>query len=327
MYCPRIVIPPLPFLFVAIANAAYTCVDFMVPMSFTAESFPLTFPEFQNHYQSVAFLTALAGRDALPSPVGSPVNISLDLNVAAQFCSPKGVKSPKVVQVLTHGLGFDHTYWNFGGPDSEYNYIKSAAEAGYATLSYDRVGTGKSTFENPYTEGQLGVEVTVAATLTTLLREGKLSSIAKCHIPTPKKVVHVGHSFGSLITGTLAGSVPDLSDGIVLTGYSTDPTAATGFAISTNFHLASEAIPDRFAGLSTGYLTWADELANQFAFFYYPNFDPAVLAAAEANKMPFALGEVLSPYNLKQPAWNGPLLVSLCCFVIYRNLGSNTTCR
>ena len=288
-------------------------------MSFTAESLPTTFPDFQNHYQSVAFLTTLSGRDSLSSsPYGSPVNISLDLSVAAQFCSPKGVKSPKAVQVLTHGLGFDHTYWQFGGPESEYNYIKSATESGYATLSYDRIGNGKSTFADPYREEQLGIEVTVAATLTTLLREGRLSSIAKCHIPTPKKVLHIGHSFGSLITGTLAGSVPELSDGIVLTGYSTDSTYALNFAIGTNFHLASEAVPDRFAGLSTGYLTWADELANEFAFLYYPYFDPAVLATAEANKMPFAIGELLSPYDLKQPGWKGPLLVSSHSFQIYQ---------
>lgn len=207
-------------------------------------------------------------------------------------------------------LGFDHTYWDFGGPDSEYNYIESATEAGYATLSYDRIGTGKSTFADPYTEEQLGVEVTVAATLTTLLRDGKLSSIAKCHIPAPKKVVHVGHSFGSLITGTLAGSAPGLSDGVVLTGYTTTPNYAASFATSTNFHLASEADPDRFAGLSTGYLTWADELANQFSFFYYPYFDPAVLVAAEANKFPFAVGEIFAPYNTTLPKWDGPLLVS-----------------
>lgn len=244
MHCPRVVMPPIPFLFMAIANAAYTCVDFIVPVSFTAETFPLDIPEFQDHYQSVAFLTALSSRDPLGSPFGSPVNTSLDVNIAAQYCTPnghKGVKSPKNVQLLTHGLGFDHTYWDFGGPESEYNYIKTATEAGFATLSYDRVGTGQSTVTDPYTESQLGVEVTVAATLTTLLREGKLSSIAGCHIPIPSKLFHgtlfhyiglcrelttvniiVGHSYGSAISSTLAGVSPALSDGVVLTGYSTD---------------------------------------------------------------------------------------------------------
>ena len=312
MHCPRPIVPPpltLLFLLLAVANAAYTCVNFDVPLSFTAESYPVKFPEFQDHYQSVAFVTALTGRDSLGSPVGAPVNITLDVSVAAQYCSPNRAKKPKAVQVLTHGLGFDHSYWDFGGPDSEYNYIKAATEAGYSTLSYDRIGTGQSTIADPYTEEQLGVEVTVAASLTTLLRGGKLSAIAGSHIPTPKKVFHVGHSYGSLITGTLAGSAPELSDGIILTGYSTYTPYALFFAAGTNFHLASENQPERFAGWSTGYLTWADELANQYAFLHYPAFDPAVLAAAEANKFPFAIGELLSPYDTKQPGWKGPLLV------------------
>ena len=177
----------------------------------------------------------------------------------------------------------------------------------------------------------MGVEVTIVATLTTLLKEGKLSLSAGCHIPTPKKVFHVGHSFGktlfittssetfandtqqflgSLITGNLVGSAPELSDGVVLTGYSTDPDFLINFAIATNFHLASEADPARFADRSSGYLTWVDELAYQQTFFHYPNFDPAVLATAEATRYPFAIGELLQPYDVKLPAWKGPLLVS-----------------
>lgn len=309
--------------------------DFTVPISFTTETFPPAFPEFQNHYQSVAFLTTISGRDPpSSSPWGPPVNTTLDVNIYTQYCRPngvKGVQSPSNVQVLSHGLGFDHHYWDFGGPDSEYNYVKSATEAGYATLSYDRIGTGKSTVLDPYTEVQLGVEVTVAATLTKLLREGKLSSVAGCQIPTPKKVVHIGHSFGkivlciissdafanytqkflgSLITGNLVGSAPELSDGIVLTAYSTNAAFTLNFAVATNFHLASEADPERFADRSTGYLTWPDELPYQLAFFHYPEFDPAVLAATEATRYPFAIGEILQPYDVKFPAWKGPLLVS-----------------
>lgn len=293
------------------AAASYSCVDFNVPMSFEAESLTINFPRFQNHYQSVQFLNDLTARNALsgPSPFGAPVNISVDVTVAAKYCCPKG-HSGKIVQVLTHGIGFDHSYWDFGGPSSQYNYIKAATEAGYATLSYDRIGTGKSTKTDPYTGQQLGIETQVLASLTTLLREGKLSKIAKSHIRTPSKVVHVGHSFGSSISETLISVAPTLSDGVILTGFSTNGTYAPEFFISTNLHLAGETDPARFGDFPDGYLTWGDELANQYSFFHYPEFDPKVLAEAEATKMPFGISEPLTATVVSKAAdFAGPLLV------------------
>ena len=42
--------------------------------------------------------------------------------------------------------------------------------------------------------------------------------------------------------------------------------------------------------LPTGYVTWADIEANQFAFFYPGAFDPAILKSAEKTKQPFTTG-------------------------------------
>ena len=38
-------------------------------------------------------------------------------------------------------IGFDHTYWNFGGNGSGYNYVESAIAAGRSVLIYDALGT------------------------------------------------------------------------------------------------------------------------------------------------------------------------------------------
>lgn len=309
MYIPRAILPPL--LVVGVANAAYTCVDFTVPMSFTFESLTPVFPKFENHYQTVAFLNAVSARNAAsaPSPFGDSVNITMDVEIATRYCYPTHGDKSSVVQVLTHGIGFDHEYWNLEGPDSEYNYIKTATDAGYSTLSYDRIGSGKSTITDPYTHQQIGAEVAVLATLTTLLREGKLSKLAKTHIPTPSKVAHIGHSYGSSISETLVGAAPSLSDCVVLTGWTSFSIYGIAFAISSNLHIAAETDPDRFGNLSKGYLTWGDELANQYSFLHYPNFDPEVLRKAEANKMPFAISEFLTAFGTPSHAWNGPLLV------------------
>jgi pimeloyl-ACP methyl ester carboxylesterase len=296
----------------AVAYASYSCVEFDVPLSFDAPHAPALFPPFQDHYQSVAFLNGVTSRTATlgASPFGAPENITVDVTIAAFYCTPVG-KKPTTVQVLTHGLGFDHSYWDFGGPRSEYNYIESATAAGYATLSYDRMGNGKSTIKNPYNVQQLGTETGVVIALTTLLRSGGLSKPAGHKIPVPKTVVHVGHSFGSSITQTLAATAPSLSDGIVLTGYSGTGGGVNLFAASSNFHIAKENDPQRLAAYkSNGWLTWGDELANQYSFFHYPNFDPEVLAKAEATKWPFAVGEPLTSVYEQADGWTKPLMVS-----------------
>ena len=46
--------------------------------------------------------------------------------------------------------------------------------------------------------------------------------------------------------------------------------------------------------LPTGYLTWANVEANQFAFFNPGAFDPALLHFSETVKQPFAIGQVLT---------------------------------
>ncbi|KAK3715230.1 hypothetical protein LTR37_007197 [Vermiconidia calcicola] len=194
------------------------------------------------------------------------------------------------VRYLIKQVG-DITEKDFGGYDSEYNYINAATEAGYSTLSYDRIGTGKSTKADSH------------------LRNGSLSEFASISIPNPSKVVQVGHSFGSALVNALAETEPSLSDVIVLTGYSSNTTWTVSFAIASNFPIAAETDPQRFGEYDKGSLTWADELANQYAFFRYPYFDPDVLAAAERNKMPAAIGEILILEPTDSPAWTGPVLL------------------
>ena len=280
-------------------------------MSFTALSLSPTFPSFENHYQTVEFLNAISARDAAsaPSPFGDPVDITVDVTIAAKYCHPTKGKPSSTIQVLTHGIGFDRHYWDFGGPDSEYNYIKTATGGGYSTLSYDRIGNGKSTVMDPYTHQQVYVEVGVLKALTSLLREGSLSEHAGCHIPIPAKVAHVGHSFGSVISQTLAGSAPSLSDGLVLTGFSTEATYGIAFAISSNLHIAAGNDPERFGDRSKGYLTWGDELSNQYSFFQCPAFDREVLRESEATKFPFGVSEFLTATATMAEVWEGPVLV------------------
>lgn len=287
---------------------AFQCTQFMAPIPVKATSYELAFPPFLDHYQSVAFSNALTARNASAAPplISGSNNFTGVFNISAEYCTPSNGNS-RGIQVLSHGLGFDKSYWNLGGADSQYNYVRVATNAGFSTLSYDRIGNGLSSHPNPYTTQQLQVEIAVLVGLTAGLKAGTLSSsVPKANA----SVFHVGHSYGSVITHGLATAAPPMSDGIVLTGYSTNLTWEGEFLISTGFHLANENQPSRFGGQSSGYLTWGDELANQYIFFAYPFFDPAVFAYSEAHKFPFSVGELVTgAVPADATAFNKPVLV------------------
>jgi pimeloyl-ACP methyl ester carboxylesterase len=144
------------------------------------------------------------------------------------------------------------------------------------------------------------VELSLLASLTAALRGGEISA----HIPVPKKVIHVGHSWGSQLSNALAASPlgSPLSDGLILTGYGQLLTYHPLFLASTAFHFASTNQLHRFRHRSSGYLTWGDQFANQCAFFAYPHFSPVVLKYAEAAKYPFGVWEFISQSALDNNA-------------------------
>jgi pimeloyl-ACP methyl ester carboxylesterase len=201
---------------------------------------------------------------------------------------------------------FTQRYWSFG--NATYNYVLAARSAGYATLAYDRLGAGQSDHPDPYLDVQGRTQVAILVKLTQLARDGHLSP----RIPKPQKVVHVGHSYGSLLSNALVAAQPNLSDGLILTGFTHNTTWISFFEMALSFHLARENNPHRFGQLSSGYITWGDKYDNQAAFFNAPFFDIAVLELAEQTKTPFALAELLSfmTLSLPSPQFEGPVLVS-----------------
>jgi len=289
-----------------------TCTTFLVevPVDNVTVIVPPISP-FKDQYAATAFTNVFDVRTpstALPDTT----TLTKTFNISVEYCTPVN-PGPKAstLHVLTHGLGFDRSYWDFYLPsephNAQYSYVNAAIGAGYSTFSYNRLGLEPSTVADPYTEIQGTVEVAVLTGLTTLIRAGNLP-----HVPTPAKVLHVGHSWGSELTSGLAAVAPELSDGIVVTGFGIPPLGQALFIASSTLRIASVNAPARFPDekYSTGFLTWPDKYVNQFNFFGYPNFDPAVLERAEATKPPSTLGEFLSggsiPYEA--PNFSGPVL-------------------
>jgi pimeloyl-ACP methyl ester carboxylesterase len=300
----------------AITKNAYNCTSFMVHVHVNnVTTIVPPFPPFANQYAATSLSNSVTEQLVMPPTSAPTANLSTltrTFNISAEYCTPAQL-GPKAstLQILTHGLGFNRSYWDFypsGNPnDAEYSYVNIATGEGYSTLSWNRLGHPPSTVADPYTEIQATVELAVLAGITTLARAGNITQV-----PKPEKVIHVGHSWGSILGLALAASAPDLSDGHVLTAFSDLTLYQSLFIASTGFRFANQNQPKRFPSktFSTGFLTWPDKYANQYCFLEYPYFDPAVLTQAEAGKYPFTIGEFLSAALLPNaaPNFKGPVI-------------------
>ncbi|KAH7303507.1 hypothetical protein B0I35DRAFT_364813 [Stachybotrys elegans] len=282
------------------------CETFTVPLHINATGYTLSnVPRFTNGYEAQAFLLELTGRDApadFSSYLGQTRQVEVDVTVSARYCTPdKG--GNEIMHLLSHGLGEDRSYWDF---NRDYSYVNHALEKGYSTLAYDRIGNGRSSRHDPFDVLQAPVELAVLQELTRKLRGGKLHR----RVPRPAKVVHVGNSFGSAISNALVATTPELSDGIVLGGYTHNGNYLSGFTLAAGFHLARETNPERLKHLSPGYLTWPDKYALQYAYYFWPNFEPRIITKADDTKSSFTMGEFLTIATLPLQAdhFPGPVL-------------------
>ncbi len=201
--------------------------------------------------------------------VGGANVVSGTYAIYVRLCFPANLATAEKVttlQVLTHGGTLDHTYWDIA---PGYSYVDAAAAAGYATLAYDRLGTGLSTHPDPLQIVQLPLQIEILHILVQQTRSGAIGG----HSFT--KVVGVGHSLGSALTQGAAAKYPKDFDALILQGTSTNFNYAFTGVASEDQQIANTQASSKFKNLADGYHTPADvPFALQFAFYRYPNFDP-----------------------------------------------------
>jgi len=194
-------------------------------------AFATRFNEFQKNYTA----TLLEGYQTLQGKYG----------ISAQYCRPDSGSSGKI-QLLTHGIGFDKTYWDLDYNNYNYSYVNTALAAGYSTLAIDRLGIGNSSHGDPFNEIQAQAEVEALNAITLKLRDGSISEIGASY----KKVIHVGHSFGSVQSYWLSALYPDNTDGVVLTGFSVATQFLAYIVAGWNLHSARLNQPLRLGNAS-----------------------------------------------------------------------------
>lgn len=169
-----------------------------------------------------------------------------------------------------------------------YSYVNQAVDHyGYATLSHDRLGIGMSSKGDAVNEIQVLLEVAALKALTDKLRAGTIPGAAKF-----AKVLHVGHSFGSVQSYVLSAQYPSISDGLGLTGFAQNGSFLSQFLLGGNFRGAQ--VYPQFATLPRGYLAPASEQGVHINFFSPHEFDPAILPFAYATGQPVTMGELLT---------------------------------
>ena len=228
---------------------------------------------------------------------GSDLGLTFDKEESQQFvfvklCLPLG-QTPQGVQVLVHGITYDHRYWNIADPAepdaNTYSWEYHATQAGYATAAIDRLGSGQSSHP-------LSTFVDITSNATALhdvvqaLRAGDVAAPGGQRVSF-SKVALVGHSGGSFTSMIEASRFRDV-DAVVLTGFSHkfNVTAALNIAAKTY----PAALDPQFAGtlLDPGYLT--PEPGSEQSLFYSPgtDVDPGIIQRDEATKGTFTVSEI-----------------------------------
>jgi pimeloyl-ACP methyl ester carboxylesterase len=220
-------------------------------------------------------------------PVALAQGQPLNYTIYGVLCNPVGGAS-RTVQLLTPGASYGSVYWDFPSIDGvAYSYVAAMNAAGYSTFDFDRLGTGQSSHPDlSLVDVTVGTEAYILHELAGDLRVGSIGGQAF------GRVMLVGHSLGSGIVWTEAGTYHDVA-GVIVTGLTHTPNAAAFASVLAS--LWSADLDPRFAGdhYGAGYVTTRPGTRGG-DFYYLPGADKNVVAEDEVTKETATDGEATS---------------------------------
>ena len=290
-FLPLLVLP-LPLL----SNAAPTCEDMIITVHAETKVQDISLPplNLKNINSITGLLGSVLGTAGRLFPL---IPASGTYDISARYCEPE-VKNEnsKTVQVLAHGAAYTKLYWTgLDLPEGEvekYSWVHYASKQGYATLSLDRLGTGKSTHADPILEVQVNLDAETIHEIIRKLRAGEIKG------KRFEKVVFTGHSLGSVIGYILSQRHPKDIDALVLTGWSTALADNVPSILTCNFLPAVAVDMDRWSGRQLGYVTPSNK-ENFENIFYGPKgtFDRRAQDRAWATRDIVSVGELLTIFT------------------------------
>ena len=269
--------------------SARQCQNVTVPVQISARNgvFGISIPQTNIDVTNFILNLVQQGHNYSEAVLQGYNTVSGTYNLATTYCAPDSGDG-KVLQILTHGIGFDRSYWDLSFNNYNYSYTETAVDQyGFSTLSWDRLGIGMSQHGDPLSEIQAPLEQAALTALTQLFLSGSWEG------KKFDKVVHVGHSFGSELSYGLARDNPTLSNGLVLTGFSSNASFVPYFELGGNF-VSVTTVPSAASLYVAGYLAAGDPSGVQTNFFAPGQFDPAILTLAYMTGQPVTIGELLT---------------------------------
>ena len=320
------------------------CVNFMLPVPATAQNAEYDVDHVNDNINATAYAVDLdtwsfnATRRLLRN-----ITVSDTFDISVQLCVPSlGTKKHNLF-IATHGGLFDKRYWDPAINPSEYSFVDAALARGYSILTYDRLGTGSSDKPDAYTIVQAPIQLEILRGITNMARSGELlkhtagnadsanTTVSAVSTNTFKgshvsfgKVIHVGHSFGSVLTNAFLAMYGNLSDAAVLTGYILNEHFTEMQKAAFGLEYAPQNNMTLFGDRSSGYMICGTLGGFQTVFFSTQadvttgigGFDKEVLDYAFSIRQTITTSEFLPPVlNLgAAPLFEGPLQFMLAEF-------------
>jgi pimeloyl-ACP methyl ester carboxylesterase len=307
------------------------CKELDIPVFATARSAIYDIPHVTNDIEATAWAIYDATRNT-PHGIENIIRnttTSGTFNIHAQLCVPKSPKKKDILQIATHGVHYDSRYWDSKYQPEKTSYVDATLKAGYSIFTYDRLGVGQSDHPDAYSVVQAPLELEILRQLTLMARNGTLYDlVAKAKSPNtgfeglskPRKVVHIGHSFGSFLTSAFIANYGNLTDGAIITGFLlTEFLAQTG---STTFAVEYAATSKPPYKRPSGYVV-STKMGIQNVFFggdLNTAYTPKLLEYGNSIKQPVPIGEFASAFSLLGnygPSFKAPIQYVLPEFDFY----------
>jgi len=208
--------------------------------------------------------------------------------------------------------------------------VDAALAAGYSIFTYDRLGVGQSDKPDAYDVVQTPAQVEILRVLTVMAKAGTLVSSATTTSPCgpgadlkeykPNKIVHVGHSFGSVATAFFLNENGQLSDGAILTGFVVTEKVFINNQATHGWELARESDPKRWGDRGSGYIIPGTKYDLLQFFFSQASLDLPLLDYAWSLAQPNTVSEQkllpLFATNPPSQTFKAPLQVCDLHFVL-----------
>lgn len=250
------------------SNGSAVCVAGLIsiPATSTNTKILLSEPANQTVVTEIIQENFQASSDLVSRTNGGSAQISGTYKIDATLCVPKQSPKASTIQILSHGIGMDKSYWDIA---SGYSYVDAAASAGYATLAYNRLGVGASDHPDAIQVVQAAMDVEILHGITKVLRSGSIGTRSY------STVVGTGHSYGSIVQLAQNVKYPADVNATVITGFTTNFDYLPYTVFANNPAIASQVDKSRFGSLSNGYLVTDGSISFQLPFYRSPYFDSA----------------------------------------------------